>query len=112
MTKKIIITTILPVLLFIGCNTSKMTFKNADKWIPADFNPPKTILLVEKFKENARMRNQMEAYMSENYSYKYEFVDKQTIDNRDGKYKDTKLYKYALIQTEGRKPRIIEKGDM
>jgi hypothetical protein len=100
------------VLLFAGCNPSKKIFKNADDWIPADFNPNKTILLVEKYKDVRKVNQQMEEYMSENYSYKYEFVDKATIDNREGKYKDTKLYKYALIQTEGRKPGVIQKGEI
>jgi len=112
MTKAIIATAVVTIFLFTGCSPSKMTFKNADNWIPADFNPGKTILLFEKFKDNAKVRIQMEDYMSENYTYKYEFVDKATIENRTGKYQDTKLYKYALIQTEGRRPVVIEKGEI
>lgn len=100
------------ISLFSGCNPSKITFNNAEKWIPTDFNPGKTILLVEKYKDNVKVRRQMEEYMSENYTYKYEFVDKATIENRAGKYQDTKLYKYALIQTEGRRPATIAKGEI
>ncbi len=74
-----------------------MTFKNGDKWIPKDFIPKKTILLVEKFTVSAKANQKMEDYMSEAYPYRYEFVEKDIIENRVGKYADTTLYKYALV---------------
>ncbi len=109
MTQKVIVFALAIFGCISSCNTSKKTFGNGDKWLPADFNPSKTILLVEKFKAVAKVQQKMEECMSENYSYKYEFVDKETIENRTGKYKDTKLYKYALIQTLGR---VVSYNDM
>lgn len=92
---------ILFLILFSGlitsCNPSKKTFGNSEKWIPQDFNPSKTILLVEKFKVSDKAEQKMEDYMSETYGNKYEFVDLSVIKNRDGKYANTKLYKYALV---------------
>ncbi|MBP6430449.1 MAG: hypothetical protein KA319_01680 [Ferruginibacter sp.] len=88
---------ILFTILLAGCNPSKMTFGNSEKWIPQDFDPSKTILLVEKFKVSDKAEQKMEDYMSENYGNKYEFVDLSVIKNREGKYANTKLYKYALV---------------
>ncbi len=86
-------------IIAIASNPSKKTFKNADKWIPDDFNPSKTILLVQKFTISENAESKMEEYMSEKYPYKYEFVSLQTIRSKEGKYSNTSLYKYALIIT-------------
>lgn len=83
----------------LASNPSKKVFKNSEKWIPDDFVPSKTILLVEKFSVSEKAEQQMEDYMSEKYPFKYEFVSLSTIKNREGKYADTKLYKYALVIT-------------
>lgn len=95
-----------------GCKPSNITLKNADQWIPEDFSPSKTVLLVEKYKAYYKVQQKMEDYMADKYPYRYEFVDKEVIENRTGKYANVKLYKYALIQTEGRKPAVISKGEI
>jgi hypothetical protein len=92
-----ILATALFFIIALACNPSKKTFGNSEKWIPEDFNPEKTVLLVEKFTISKKEEQKMEDYMSEKYSYKYEFVSAATIRNREGKYADTKLYKYALV---------------
>lgn len=90
--------------MFFSCTSAeKMTFKNGKKWIPEDFNPDKTILLVQKFtianRIHQKTEQKMEDYMAEKYPYKYEFVDLTTIINHEGKYADTKVYKYALVNS-------------
>lgn len=85
------------ITLTTSCNPSKMTFGNADKWIPADFNPSKITLLIEKFNVSKKAQQEMEDYMSENYSYKYEFAPILEIENKSGKYSDLKKYKFAII---------------
>ncbi len=95
---------IISVFLFVtlfGCNPSKLTFGNSDKWIPADFNPGKTILLVQKFAGSKKVQQQMEDYMAENYSNKYEIVDEAIIEQKAGKYANTNLYRFALRMTTG-----------
>ncbi len=89
------------ILILGSCNASKLTFGNGEKWIPSDFSPSKTILLVEKYGDNKKIQQQMEDYMSENYSYKYEFVEASTIEQRAGKYANTTLYHFALRMTSG-----------
>ncbi len=88
-------------ILFAGCfDASKMTFGNGAKWIPADFEPSKTILLVEQFEYGGvKTLKKMESYMAEKYPYKYEIVPLDIIKNREGKYANTKLYRYALVTT-------------
>jgi hypothetical protein len=98
--KKPLLSALSIVLFFIialASSPSKKTFKNSESWIPKDFNPNKTILLVEKFSISNRAEQNMEDYMNQKYPYKFEFVDFKTIKNREGKYADTKLYKYALV---------------
>ena len=98
--KKPLLSALSIVLFFIialASNPSKKTFKNSSSWIPKDFNPNKTILLVEKFAISGRAEQNMEDYMNQKYPYKFEFVDIQTIKNKEGKYADTKLYRYALV---------------
>ena len=98
MRKKVLQTSLLSTLfLFLSCNISKMTFGNSKNWIPENFNPQKTILLVQKFDASAKIQEQMEEYMSTTYPYKYEFATNIQIANKIGKYADTKLYKYALM---------------
>ena len=83
-------------IVAIASKPSQKTFSNSEKWIPGDFDPKTTTLLVEEF-FSKRVEKKMEDYMAEKYPYKYEFVSLETIKNRQGKYADTKLYKYALI---------------
>ncbi len=84
-------------ILFCGCNTSKMTFSNGDKWIPADYDPYTTVLLVETFEVSARAQKKIENYMALTYPYKYEFVRLKTINEKSGEYADIKKYKFAIV---------------
>lgn len=80
---------------------SQKTLKNGDKWIPADFNPKTTILLVEAWSgiQEEKGIAKQENYMDKMYPYKYEVVPFETIKKREGKYANTKIYKWALIST-------------
>ncbi len=97
MMKKIL--TPLAALLFFagmtGCNTSKMTFGNGDKWIPADFDPSKTTLLIEA--RSKKVTADMEEYMQKHYPYRYEIVTLGDIKTVGGRFADTEQYRYALV---------------
>ena len=71
-------------IMALACNTSKMTFGNGKKWIPEDFDPNKTTLLVEEFTVSENANQKMQEYMQEKYPYKYEFVSREAIENRKG----------------------------
>ncbi len=80
---------------------SQKTLKNGDKWIPPDFNPKNSILLVEAWsgiQEDKGIAKQ-EEYMDKIYPYKYEVVSFETIKKREGKYANAKIYKWALVST-------------
>jgi hypothetical protein len=85
------------VIIGIASNSSKKVFKNEENWIPEDFDPAKTTLLVQEFTVSDKAQGQMEDYMAEKYPYKYEFVSRSQIFNQEGKYANTQLYKYALV---------------
>lgn len=93
------------VLIFIIGITasafSQKTLKNGDKWIPADFNPKNTVLLVEAWSgiQEEKGIEKQENYMDDKYPYKYEVVPFETIKKREGKYANTKIYKWALVST-------------
>lgn len=87
------------MLSFTNCNISNKTFRNADKWLPPDFNPREGILLVERLPVAPKEEARMEAYMAEKYPYKYKFVDEGTTTSHFGIYEDTTTYKFALRLT-------------
>ena len=88
---------ILFFVIALASNPSKKVFKNSSEWIPDDFNPNTTILLVQKFSISNKEEQKMENYMAEKYPYKYEFADLNTIKMHTGKYSNVKIYKYALV---------------
>ena len=52
---------------------SQKTLKNGDKWIPSDFDPKTTILLVEEWDglQKEKGITHQENYMDEQNPYKY-----------------------------------------
>src|SRR5436305_202721 len=84
-------------VIALASNTSKQTFKNSDKWIPSDFDPSKTTLLIETFNISSKGQQKMEDHMAEKYPYKYEFTAQKDIKDTTGKYADTKKYRFALL---------------
>lgn len=95
---------ILVFIFIIGISSPgfpQKTLKNGDKWIPADFNPKNTILLVEAWSgiQEEKGISKQEDYMDKKYPYKYEVVPFETIKKREGKYANTKIYKWALVST-------------
>lgn len=90
------------LIMAIASKPSKMTFGNTDQWIPNDFNPRNTVLLVQIFDVSEKAQKDMEKYIAEKYPYKYEFATLSAIKDKEGKYADSKLYKYALMVTSHR----------
>ena len=87
----------LSLCIFAGCFASRMSFKNGKDWIPVDFDPKNSILLVEKSYSMTSQEKAMEEYMKKNYPYRFEFVTLSSIKLKSDKYSDTVLYRYALI---------------
>ena len=75
----------------------KGTFSDAASWIPADFNPNNTILLIETHPRNTNQNTKMIDWLEKNYPYQYEVVDRSVIQNKTGKYSDTKIYQFGVL---------------
>ncbi len=77
--------------------------KNRDKWVPEDFNPTNTVLLIENFSKInkkgkdifAKENEKLKKFMQESYTYQYEFSDDVTLSN--AKYADLNKYPYAIV---------------
>jgi len=108
LTLNIVIVAIITVVP--NCNISKNTISKNQSWIPTDFNPAKTVLLVQKFPYPEKTGQLMEDYMKEKYPFKYEFVTAATIKSKTGKYANTKIYKYALVLSMQNSTLNITKG--
>jgi hypothetical protein len=106
------------MLVFIcqGCFPSKnkaseKVFNNGDSWIPPDFNPQKSVLLVQLLNEDVansgwrtkfqKWNNEMKEYMQEKYPHKYEFVSADDIQYKGKKYSDYQKYPYGLMISDG-----------
>ena len=80
---------------------SQKTLKNGDKWIPGNFDPKTTVLLIEEWDgiQKEKGITHQENYMDEKYPFKYEVVPLSVITNRQGKYANCKIYKWALVSS-------------
>ena len=79
-----------------SCNFKGATFSDAANWIPSDFNPNNSVLLVETHPYNKKQNANMVEFLEKNYPYKYEVVDSNAIKDISGKYADTKKYQFAV----------------
>lgn len=80
-----------------GCSVNNKYFSDGRQWIPDDFDPGKTTLLVEHYPGREKWNDEMMNYLASKYPGKYEVVSKDQIIAMKGKYSDTKVYKYAVL---------------
>ena len=98
-------------LLFTSCGAlgSKITLGNSDKWLPANFRPAKSIMLVQIFgKPKNGVNKAMAKYLDKKYPYKYEIVSADDIRDLNGKYSDLNVYQFALVWSK----HYFESGSM
>lgn len=73
------------------------SYSDAAEWIPKDFNPTSTTLLIEKHPLKTKQNDRMIKYLQDHYPYPFEVVSKDDINNKNGKYADLKKYRFALL---------------
>ena len=108
-------------VLFVILSSFAIISIKGDGPIPEDFNPGKTVLLVQNYqfkyppearkyymskdsiktiayeaKEAQKITESARKVMKENYPYKYEFADEKDIKD-DPKYGDKELFRFVLI---------------
>jgi hypothetical protein len=74
--------------------------------VPSDFNPSKHILLVAEMprldypdQRNNSVTNKLDKALKEYCPYKYEIVSAKDIYDNENKYRDTSVYKYAILNS-------------
>jgi hypothetical protein len=87
----------LPLIMISSCNISNRSYSDAAKWVPSDFDPSKSTLLVEHYPGKEKSNKSMKNFIDKKYPGKYEIVNKEDILAINGKYTDTKFYKYAVL---------------
>ena len=84
------------VFFLSSCGFKSATYSDADKWIPNDFNPNKSVLLVKTHPASNKENSRMLEWMQKNYPYPYEVVDTSSIKSTTGRYADRKKYQFAV----------------
>lgn len=92
-TKKLFTALALMLVSVFALYAGTKVFRNGDKWVPADFDPKKT-LLVQDIGTFQGMNEKMKTYMQEKYHYPYKFTSNTKKDNADY---DVNTYPYALV---------------
>jgi hypothetical protein len=76
-------------------------------WLPDDFNPKTSILLVQKISRSKAQEKSLENYLKENYPFKYELIDEKEIADPSVAYTDTKTYSFILLNEVKTKTRTL-----
>lgn len=92
----------LVILFFTGICFSSCVFKsnintfksNSNNWLPADFDPKSTVLLIERVDWPERQQRIIREFMKEKYPYKYRFLRSPNIDED---FPDTATYRFVLF---------------
>src|SRR6478736_8899411 len=94
---------ILPLTFFVSvfilvtsCSMSHKTYSDWDKWIPKDFDPQTTTLLVMEHPYNKKQNRHMVEYLQKYYPYPYEVVTEAQLLSTTGKYADYSKYRFGI----------------
>lgn len=83
------------VFVLNSCATS-IPLKNSDKWLPQDFNPQTTTLLIRSTSNNSKFNNKMSGKIKKHYPYKYKVISDKTKIGEGTRYSDSTKYQYVL----------------
>jgi hypothetical protein len=108
---------IIRLLLVLAVSTTVMACMTPAKYarkrmnptvIPADFDPNRHVLLLEDFPQlknsearNERVTGKLDKAFKKFYSYRYQIASAKEIRDKNGKYADTSIYKFALLNSLG-----------
>lgn len=87
----------LSFFLLALASSSKNSVIRSDSWIPKDFDPKGTVLLVATHPRNKNQNEKMIKYIEKHYAYPFEVVDEDVIRRLEGKYADAHKYRYGFI---------------
>jgi hypothetical protein len=85
-------------IIAVASSHKDASFKDAEKWIPPDFNPGNTTLLVEEHPMSKKANEKMIEWLEKNYPYHYEIVGQGVIEKKiSGNYSDAKKYQFGVV---------------
>ena len=87
------------MFLFMDCSPSKVTFGNAERWLPPDFDPRTGVLMIERVYFPKTQQRKIEEYMKEKYPYAYEFIDNFSTAMKQEKYADSAKYSFFMVDS-------------
>lgn len=96
MYKHSLLTAIISFCLILSSNGQGIINIGFKNWLPEDFDPKNTTLLIQE-NGHSKTQEKAETFMTDNYSFKYEFVSLSEIENNT-KFKSSK---YALVFIPG-----------
>jgi hypothetical protein len=85
----------------VASSVAHATYGDAAKWIPKDFNPNDGVLLIQMHPLKEKQKQKMQQWLEQNYTYSFEIANEVDINNKEGKYADTKKYPFAVLWRSG-----------
>lgn len=82
------------IFLFSACSNVKSFESNDNDWLPSDFDPTSTVLVIQKVEWPKRQQAIIEEFMKEKYPFKYDFRKSANIDEE---YPDTATHRFVLL---------------
>jgi hypothetical protein len=87
-------------LVFSACSGNLKTFKsNTNGWLPPDFDPKTSALLIERVEWPERQQKIIRDFMKEKYTFKYHFLKSSNIDED---YPDKTTQRFVVYYTQGK----------
>lgn len=109
----------LSILIFTSCHTAKTTkpsaadpdhgatLGNYKDWLPPDFDPKNTTLMIEMSLPFTSEEEKMIEYLKEKYPWRCTFVITGDVYKKTGTFGDVNKYRYALMN----KSYLLERAD-
>ena len=94
-----------PLFLLTTSFTPPCLTHKENKWLPDDFNPKDVILLIQEHPFGGKQNDRMIAFLEKEYQWRYEIVSLDQM-NKNKKYEDKKLYKFAMLWSDNLSPEI------
>ena len=73
-------------IIAVASSHKDASFKDAQQWIPPDFNPSNTTLLIEEHPMSKKGNEKMIEWLDKNYPYHYEIVRQGVLENKISKW--------------------------
>ena len=84
-------------LLALASSPSNNIYSDGEKWIPENFDPENTTLLIATHPVNEKENDRMIKFIEEKYPFPFEVISEKVIESNSAKYSDVKKYRFVLL---------------